>query len=862
MQQDAKALAKRWGVYIAMAGSITLATPLPLLAAQPINTVNDGRIVKGGEYYNTPDGKTTFVNSGSGGLWVQNGVTVRGLEANADGSLTNNGGTLHFLAPGSVVRIDGKVDVSGVLNGQGSYLGNGGRVFVDSAYLYQSGQIYANGANGGLVQMNVGSALLAPGSSIEAKGFGGNGGAIAINSDGAVNIARQAVLDSSGRVAGSFDSNLINIEGGAIYNAGILRADGVVPEPATGESISGTRGGTIRLVASGNTNLNQVVSAIDDAAKTPATDAVQTATVSAAEAQQWKSAASNLVSTQDGSIVIEAPCTQNPTGGVLSAVGSRGLVADNNDSIQDATQRAGDGGTISLNAMNHVINRGKVTASGGDGLLGSNSVNGGNGGTIAVIANGNIINSMDTQTGYRGRFTANGGRGGRSLNSGSLLTSASKGGNGGLLAFGYNGQMVNQGVIQAAGGTGGAGGSALTLSNGGTGGQGGLLVLSGNGNPTGNGYLDANGGWGGSGLVGGNGGLAGTIVSPVPNKLGNTQIAFQADGGPGASLGQAPPPLFGQVHPLTQTTAENELLTHGENLILLTRNITGGLRLADLGDRAEAARIRSVVDPNGTGVAAQEIIAKDANDSTSPYRNLLVGSSADNLQLLLNREPVFNLQEAGINLSRLNTLTVLNDGYTTNTFEWDLGSDSHMTGGRISMLATGDIENGTGLTTSGQLSGGSINLASKTTIRNFDLLLTGNANDGKGIHGGSLMLNASQNLNNAGFRLIETSGGVIGGTQRFNANGNFLNLGDLISTAFNTASDIPITGGNIHVRAGQLFQNGNDNFGPVFVHANAMANNDGYGGYIGIHAQTIDNTQGQIEVNGSLQNGTVVTGSP
>ena len=856
MQQDANALAKRWGIYIAMAGSITLATSLPMLAAQPVNTMNDGRIVKGGEYYNTADGKTTFTNSGSGGLWVQEGVTVRGLEANANGNQTNNGGTLHFLAPGSVVRIDGKVDVSGVLSGNGGYLGDGGKVFVDSAFLYQSGHIYANGNNGGLVQMNVGSAVFAPGSSIEAKGFGGNGGAIAINSDGLVKISNRALLDSSGRVAGTFDSNLINIEGGAIYNAGILRADGVVPTSASG-AIPGTRGGTIRLVATGNTNLNQMASALNDAANVSSNDPVQTATISQTQAQQLKTSANLMRIAQDGSIVNEAPSSQNPTGGLISATGSQGPVADNNDYIQDSTQRAGDGGTISLTAMNHVTNRGKVTASGGDGLLGDTSTNGGNGGAIVVLANGSIINSQDTQSGYRGRYNANGGRGGKSLNT----TPASTGGNGGLLAFSYGDQMINSGVIQAIGGVGGAGGSAPTVGTGGTGGQGGLIVLSGNANPIGGGYLDANGGWGGSGLVGGNGGLAGTIVAPVPNQLSHGQIAFQSDGGKGASLGQSTPSPIGQTRPLNQITAENELLTHGENLILLTRN-EGGLRKFTLRDRAESAKIRSVLDPKGLGVASREIAAKEAPGTTLPYRNLIIGSSANDLSLVLNREPVFITPDSEVNLYRLNTLTVLNNGYTTNTFGWSVGDLTHQTGGRISILATGDIENGTGFNTSGRLSGGSINLASKTNISNYDVLGTSNPNDGTGVHGGSLMLNARQSLFNAGFRTISTSGGMIGGTQRFNANGDFLNLGDFYSIAYNTAPGTPITGGNIHVRAGTVYQGGSDDYNPVFVQANAMSNNQGYGGYVSIHAQTVDNTLSQIEANGSQQNGTVITGSP
>lgn len=851
MEQNAKALARTWGAYIAMAGTITLTNPLAVLAASPVNTMNDGRIVQDGTYFNTPDGVTTFTNSGTGGLWVRGNTTIRGLEVDNNGALTNNGGNLHFWAPGSVVRVDGNINVSGVLNGQGTYLGNGGRVFIDSAYLYQGGHIYANGNNGGLVQMNVGSATFAPGSSVEAKGFGGNGGVIAINSDGLVNISSQALLDSSGRVAGSFDSNLINIEGGTIYNAGILRADGVVAAQAT----AGSRGGTIRLVATGNTNLNQVNAALDDATKVPTTDPVKTATVSTTEAQQWKTSIAGRTAMDDGDIVIDA---QPSTIGTLSAVGSRGLIADNNDTIQDSTSRAGDGGTISLTAMGSVLNKGTVTVSGGDGLFGTVSNNGGNGGTIAVIAKDNIFNGSIPQAGYRAHFLANGGRGGRALGSGSLLQNASNGGTGGLMAFGYNGQMLNSGVVQA---TGGAGGAALATT-GGNGGQGGLLVLSGNANPTGNGYLDANGGRGGDGLPGGSGGMAGTIVSPIPGTLRNTQIAFQVNGGNGTTLGQPAPAQFGAARPLTQQTSENELLTHGENLILLTRNVTNGLRAAELSQRAESATMRSVRDPNGTGAAAQEILRKDAMDSKLPYRNFIIGSSADTLRINLNRQPVFMIQGSEVDLSKLNTLTVFNDGYTTNTFEWDTGHSDTITGGRISLLATGDIENGTGLSTIGQIAGGSINLASKGNINNFDILFTSDFNDGKGIHGGSIMLNAVKNITNYGFRPINSSGGLIGGTQRYNANGNIMNLGDFMAIAYGTTQNIPQIGGNINIRAGQQFTNGNEVFNPCTIQASAVANNQGYGGFISLRAQTIDDGFGTTEVNGSLKNGTVVSSSP
>lgn len=86
---------------------------LPVFADPlPVNQDNNGKIVTGGNYYNTAGNRTTFRNTGAGGLWVRSESTVKALEVNGNGNPTNNGGTLHFYAPGSVVRIDGKIDVS------------------------------------------------------------------------------------------------------------------------------------------------------------------------------------------------------------------------------------------------------------------------------------------------------------------------------------------------------------------------------------------------------------------------------------------------------------------------------------------------------------------------------------------------------------------------------------------------------------------------------------------------------------------------------------------------------------------------------------------------------------------------------
>ena len=152
-----------------------------------LNTTNTGQNISGGTYYNTPGSRTTFQNPG-GSLHLRKGNLVRGLEANTIKVPTGNGGTLYFRAPGQVIRLDGDIDVSAVKNGQ-IYVGNGGKAFFDSAYLFQSGNIYANGHNGGVVQMNVGAATLDGNARITAQGLGGNGGSINVHSPGIVQLS-------------------------------------------------------------------------------------------------------------------------------------------------------------------------------------------------------------------------------------------------------------------------------------------------------------------------------------------------------------------------------------------------------------------------------------------------------------------------------------------------------------------------------------------------------------------------------------------------------------------------------------------------------------------------------------------------
>ena len=390
--------------------------------------------------YNTPGNTTSFINSQSGGLWLKAGTILRGLEANSNGSLSNNGGTLHLYAPDNVVRIDGNIDVSAIHNCHGAYLGNGGKVFIDSGYLFQNGNIFANGSNGGLVQVNVGGMTLGNGAQIQAKGSTGAGGVVAINASDPVDLRRGSVIDTSGRVVGSFDTNLINIEGSLVRIDGNLQANGVA---------SGSRGGTIRLVATGQIDMQDLKTSL------------QAATVGSKPtltSQERTFLLQRTASLSDGSVVIAKDSQQTIPQyiGNLSANGTTGNIDSNNDRTQHTNMRSGDGGTILLTAINDVLNQGKVTANGANGS--SHAQNGGDGGTINTMS---MV--IDNQ---QGQYSANGGAGNSDPSVGGI------GGNGGLLAFHYR-EMHNIGGIYADGGVGGSSPKP------GAGGNGGLVMLSG-----------------------------------------------------------------------------------------------------------------------------------------------------------------------------------------------------------------------------------------------------------------------------------------------------------------------------------------------------------------------------------------------
>jgi len=842
-------------IFCGVALSFTVALAPMSYALNPINSTQDGRIIQGGTYYNTAGNTTSFINSHSGGLWLKAGTTLRGLEVNSSGNLDNNGGTVHLYAPDNVVRVDGNIDVNAIRNGQGAYLGNGGKVFIDSGYLFQNGNIFANGANGGLVQVNVAGMTLGAGAQIQAKGSTGAGGTVAINSAGPVDLRLGALIDTSGKVLGTLDSNLINIEGGLVNNEGTLRADGVA-----------SRGGSIRLVASGQSPYQDIKDSLQAATVNPPGDTTAP-TISVSERTALLQRTKGLIDTNEGQVFLSRDTSSSTPSFIsnLSVNGTGGNVDNRNDTTQSPTSRAGDGGNITLLAMQGIQNLGNIRANGSAGRSGTSPVNGGNGGTISIVSQAGIANAQ-------GRLEANGGNGGASTGT----TAGGKGGDGGLISFGYNGTMTNTGGLYADGALGGNG------THPGRGGNGGLMVFSGNTNPTGNGSLDVIGRPGGNNNLN-LGGKAGTIVSPNPGTLGQTQVYFQQ----GYVNGQL------VRNRATQATQPVELLTHAENLIMLTKN-GGNLDVSsNLFERLNQARIRSVTDPTGAlGQARNEVIFKNTPVSSYVFRNLILGSNRDNLDLEMthpyhygdpsdNPGPILILPSSlsnGLGFSTLNTLSIVDNGGINNgPYEsalefveanvglWQMGHNDNA-GGRMSILAKGDINASDPMGTNGLASGGSVHMASISGIHNGAFTEAGKIFTNGELHGGSVLLKAQNSIDNQINTFfsgsgMQSNGGLLGGTLRLYSK----------SGGINTQA----TGGD--TRATLLSANGNAWGGIITASSGGSINNvgtiqanglEGSGGYINLHSDnsvynfaTVTfpfDTLAVIEANGAVKGGTVI----
>ncbi len=280
-------------------------------------------------------------------------------------------------------------------------------------------------------------------------------------------------MDTSGKVAGTFDTNIINIEGSAINNQGILRANGTAStdfKPDNGDA----------AVMSANPNLanNPVPGPITAGSGTHDTATMQNVLFATPTSADFRGGTIRLVAT--GQTNPTTTVINNADSDMLSATEKNNLnnrnaqiVSFNEaDVLNRGTIEANgafnkDGGTVLIAAVRNVSNSGAIRANGGtspDGVfdVNGNGANGGSGGTI-------ILNAMN-QVNNTNLIQANGGAGslaqsrsgstgtGKSINIVSTPI-AGNGGQGGVIALSYN-TGSNTGSIQANGGTGGGGSHA------------------------------------------------------------------------------------------------------------------------------------------------------------------------------------------------------------------------------------------------------------------------------------------------------------------------------------------------------------------------------------------------------------------
>ena len=787
-----------------------------------VNSVNNGQTVVGGTYYNTSDSMTTFMNSGSGGLHIGSETLVRGLEVNNYGDMTGNGGTLNFYAPGSVIRIDGTIDVSAIKNGS-YYYGNGGKAIFTTNFLYQNGNIIANGANGGLVQFNVGNAVFGSNSRTEAQGFGyegynGLGGQIVVNAPGVVSVQRGALLATNGgALSGTYDTNLINIEGGVVNIEGVLQANGIATydshacDDIDSELIYGERGyypseyayslngGTIRLVAHGKADTECATCALSKAASL----------FDGEELAFLEQTVSDLVEYHNGDVVIGQaliPPTiyedfigddedyigydekyiedfvSDEIVAALDLFGESALVEANGGNSQYVevefdeeisrgsmkdSNYAGSGGTIILSAVRDVINNNSdVRANGGDAVATGDSGfgQGGNGGNIFVTAQNKITSS--------GSFHAYGGNGYQNYRG---------------LNETEQGQLSDSGILYPEG---------YTFDNqddqvGGTGGNGGVIAFS-YGEAFENVYNYKR-----NGLV--------QDSNEPDSRLLVGLMQIDAKGGHNAQVGEGYNNAYGGIvafsGPQNPNRFDNVSVFRGRVGHLQTSDKTrDGLVLFN--DPTGDATPLSLVDiQSQLAVSNQESNGDDAQVKTGFTNDVEILVNGDSAIMLAKNlgdtdlislasasgmrfvgqfdavEPFFpemrprNLVVAslGTDSLRINVIEDLTPNTWTISHLGNLWTDDDLTtlvaggyasGGHISVLAAGGLGQDGQFLTYGQFHGGTINLTSVNgNVTNA--LLNSYYDEGLPLFGSNVILKAAKLVSNSG--VINTDGVALGG---------------------------------------------------------------------------------------------------
>jgi len=322
-----------------------------------LNQTHDGASIQGGTYFNTAGSETKFINSAGTGITLDPGKTVRGVEA-ANGMYTGNGGAIHIQAPDQVVRLNGNIDVRGFLpNGSTGSIGDGGKVTIDASYLFQNGNIYAGGFNGGNVQFNVGGMTMASGSRIDASGNGvtyfnddpnypyphpvnfGLGGKVTINSTGDVTISKDALIKTHGAYFStapdlSQPSSLtpnISIVGRAVNMDGVLYA----------ADTTKSSDGHISLVSTG---IDGDINIGKDA----------------------------ILQSGGGVITVDSQRDINQDGAILNTGGTRFVAFDPNvDNMTLGSVWGANGGKVNLIALGAIKNSGRIQADGGTSIDGA-----------------------------------------------------------------------------------------------------------------------------------------------------------------------------------------------------------------------------------------------------------------------------------------------------------------------------------------------------------------------------------------------------------------------------------------------------------------------------------------------------------
>lgn len=817
------------------------ATTVPIAYAGPgdVNSINTGQDIQAGTYFNTPGSRTTFENGGNS-LHLRSGDLLRGLESDINGNPNGNGGSMYFR--GNVVRFDGDIDVSAVRNGS-LYTGNGGKVVVDANYLFQNGDIFAGGSNGGLVQFNVGAVTLSPNARITAQGFGGNGGTVVVNSAGVVDLQSGSLIDTSGKVAGTFDTNVINIEGGAFNNQGILRANGL-----SGVDLKPDNGDAAVMAANPQLANNPVPPPISPGSGTNDTSMPNILFETPGDAD-FRGGTIRLVATgQSHSVANEINGTLVLTAGEKSSINNRNgqvMTFSEGDVLQRGSVEANgglgkNGGTVIISAARDVINGTTIQANGGnsvDGVFNASGSggNGGNGGSIILTAMNNINNT--------GSLQVNGGNGaiaatvntvtGNNNNANATVNGVGgNGGTGGLVAFSSTASN-NTGNIQANGGVGGTGGHANTfdtesvvngnpmaiaVSNGGAGGQGGkggLIIFSGNANPTGNGLKNANGGQGGRGGnawadsratattgnptadstatagAGGNGGGAGTIVAVNPGSLTNFSTRAGGSGNSGSASFREVRVLNGVSTTQTGSTpfTPGSVTTGNNNAVIATRR-NEYIRHSENGVLLNQAGGAGNLLTTLTGRLNDSLIRTVANPGGTSGANgeALANAQATNNFIVASRANGLTLNNDLVNSNlnplffKLNTLTILNNGNIDNNMLWTPG---------VQLIGEGFHD------FAFSLGGGHISWLANGNITNNQITMT------RGLWGGgSIHLAATQDIiNNNDFITIGPNKALLSGFQTSGSPYDFSHSG---SSIFKAGRDL-VNASNGKIQSNEIF---------------------------------------------------------